>query len=110
MAKLKIEIDMSGVGKKLDKISHDKGLGQYIATQGMKFMNEHFVPKREGALRRSAVAKPFEITWNTPYAHRHWSGYGDNNRTTPGTISHWEEPKVVAEYIANEAERYLGRN
>lgn len=107
MATLEIHIDMSGVPKKLDKISNDKGLGQYIATQGMKFMNENFVPYRDGGLRDSAVAKPFKITWNAPYAHRHWSGFGDGNRTTPGTISHWEQPKVVEEYIANEAQNYL---
>lgn len=107
MAMLEIHIDMSGVPKKLDKISNDKKLGQYIATQGMKFMNEHFVPYREGGLTGSAVARPFKITWNTPYAHRHWSGFGDSNRTKPGTISHWEQPKVVEEYIASEAQNYL---
>lgn len=111
MATLTVHVDMSKVPGKLDKISNDKKLGQYIATQGMKFMNDNFVPYRDGALRKSAVATPFKITWNTPYAHRHWSGFGDDNRTTEGTVSHWEtpkqRPKVVRDYIASEAQDYL---
>lgn len=110
MATLTVHIDMSKVPGKLDKISNDKGLGMYIAYQGMKFMNEHFVPRRDGILRKSALAQPFKITWTAPYAHRHWSGFGDSNRTTPGTISHWEKPKVVEEYIAKEATNYLGKH
>lgn len=107
---VKVTVNMDGVPKKLDSICHDQALGQYIADQGMKFMNERYVPYRDGGLTGSGVATPFKITWNAPYAHRHWSGYGDNNRTKPGTISHWEEPKSVAEYIAKEATKYLKRS
>lgn len=106
---IKVTVDMSGVEKKLDKIASDDALGLYMAQQGMKFMNERYVPKRDGALRASAKAEPWAITWNTPYAYRHWSGYGDTNRTTPGTQSHWEQPASVAEYIAKQATNYLKR-
>lgn len=98
---------MSGVGRKLDKICRDRRVGQVAANEGMKIMNEHYVPKRDGFLRGSAIATPFHVKWRTPYAHRHWSGYGDGNRTTPGTRSHWEEPKRVKEHIAKAVTSFL---
>lgn len=100
---VKVTVDMSGAGKKLDKLAKNDALGQYLAMQGMKYMNDHFVPKLSGALRGSAVARPFKIIWGAPYAHKQWTGDGISKRSTPGTISHWEEPKVVSEYIAREA-------
>lgn len=106
---IKVTVKMDGVGKKLDAICKNQALGQYMADRGREFMNERYVPRLQGVLRGSAVSRPFKITWNTPYAHRQWEGKGITNRTTPGTISHWEEPKAVAEYIAQEATKYLKR-
>lgn len=104
---INVKVDMSGVASKIRKICTNKQLGMVMAEAGAEIMNNKYVPKRSTALRLSYVVKPFNITWNTPYAHRHWSGFGDGNRTTPGTRSHWEQPKDVAEFIEKRAQDWL---
>lgn len=104
-----VKADMSGVAKKIDQICHNQQLGQAVANDGLKYMNGHYVPMLDGALRKSGIAKPFVITWDTPYAHRHWEGYGDGKRNTPGTRSHWDQPKDVREHMAKAASDWLKR-
>lgn len=104
---ISVKVDMSGVASKMRNICKNKQLGQELAQRGADYMNAHYVPKRSGTLRRSYIAKPFSITWNTPYAYRHWSGYGDGNRTTPGTTSHWEQPKSVKEHLVKVAQDWM---
>lgn len=106
---IKVTVDMSGVSAKIQRICDNSQLQQVMATAGLRYMNQHYVPFLDGALRKSGVASPGKITWSAPYAHRHWSGYGDSNRNTPGTRSHWEQPKDVKEFIARSAQDWLRR-
>lgn len=106
---ISVKVDMPGVGKKLDAICKNKQVGQRAADAGMKVMNERYVPRYDGFLRSSAVATPFHVKWRTPYAHKQWTGNGISRRTTPGTRSHWEEPRQVKESIAQAVTDQLKR-
>lgn len=108
---ISVKVDMSGVASKIRKICTNKQLGQELATQGAKYMNEYYVPERGGELHRSVIPRPFSITWNTPYARRHYNGFGDGNRTKEGTTSHWDKPPKkpndVKDYLAKVATDWM---
>lgn len=111
---IKVKVDMSGVASKIRKICTNKQLGQELASRGKDYMNAHYVPKRSGELRDSVIVKPFKITWTAPYARRHYYGYGDSNRTTEGTTSHWDapprKPNDVRDYLAKVAQDWMKRH
>lgn len=107
---INVTVDMSGVPAKIEKISKNQQLGQAMADAGLKVMNTKYVPFLEGGIFRSGQAAPFKVTWNTPYAKRHFNGYGDANRTRdthPLATSHWDQPKDVKQQIAQAAQRWL---
>lgn len=111
---IKVKVDMSGVASKIRKICTNKQLGQELASRGMDYMNAHYVPKRAGKLRESAIPTPFKITWNKPYARRHYYGFGNDNRTTKGTTSYWDKPpdkpNDVRDYLAKVAQDWMKRH
>lgn len=107
---IKVTVDLSGVPKKINAICENRSLGQDMATAGLKYMNDHYVPYLDGGLRGSGVATPFKITWDTPYARRHYNGFGDGHRNTPNTRSKWDKPKDVKDFIAKSAQDWLRRH
>lgn len=107
---IKVTVDMSGVPKKINAICDNKSLGQAMANAGLAVMNDKYVPYLEGGIFRSGDAEPFKITWDTPYAKRHFNGYGDGNRSRevhPLATSHWNKPKDVKEKITQAANDWL---
>lgn len=85
----KVEIDLSGVRKKLSEESMKRG--QYVlANQMLADMNQ-FVPMDEGILRQTATIDidGTGINYNTPYAANLFYMY-KYNYTTPGTGPRWD--------------------
>lgn len=75
MLEAKVEIDLSGVEKKLSPANLDMGQ-KAMANQMLADMDD-FVPYREGTLSQTATISTDgkELHWNTPYARRLY--YGD---------------------------------
>lgn len=92
--KVSVKVDVSGIPRKVRRICTNRRVGQFAAEDARRLM-ERLVPFRDGPLRASAVVSPFLVTYTAPYAHYQWEGVskggGGLNRTTPGTMSHWEE-------------------
>ena len=84
------KIDLSGVPVKLSSISHNKAMGQAMATKALAVAHQH-APKKTGDLRGTGKATPFKVTWGPlPYARKVFYGKG-MNFVTPGTMAHWDE-------------------
>lgn len=84
-----VKVDMSGVPVKIRRIKKNQRLGRFAASE-LDRLCKPYVPFRTGQLRSSVKLEPWAVTWYAPYAHRQWEGIGITNRTTPGTVSHWE--------------------
>jgi hypothetical protein len=96
----------SGAGAGIKRIISNSAFRKYAANACAKAMQQ-YVPKRSGNLRESAVAGDLEVTYNMPYAARHFYGFGDGNRTTPGTMSHWNQGATVASETAQSIQQYI---
>jgi hypothetical protein len=70
---VKVTVDMSGVGAKLDSIAKDRGLGMFLATEAASGM-EQYVPYRDGYLSKSAIPAPFSVSYGMPYARKMYYG------------------------------------
>lgn len=105
--KVSVKVDADGVLRKVRRIVTDRRVGQFAADDAARLM-EQYVPFRVGALRGSAVTSPFMIEYTAPYAHKQWDGEGidDDRRTTPGTVSHWEE-YVDEDELASDVTEYI---
>ena len=87
-----IQLDLTKVYDKLSNSNIQRG--QFNMAQRMHAtMNENFVPMCEGDLRSHSNVAPDgkTITWNSPYARRHYYASGGWNYTTPGTGPKWDE-------------------
>lgn len=88
-----VRVDMSGVGRKLDRISTDRQLGVFAAEQAARLMDP-FVPKDSGALVASArTDEPYKVTYDTPYARRQYYGVDHNfqKQKHPKAKAKWDE-------------------
>ena len=84
-----IKIDLSGVPSKLNSISHNRAMGQAMATKALAVAHQ-YVPKKTGDLRGTGEATPFKVTWGPlPYARKVFYGKG-LHFVTPGTMAHWD--------------------
>ena len=99
------KVDMGGAKDKIRAICSNPSVGQFAAETTRRLV-EPYVPRLEGVLRASAVVSPFLITYAAPYAHYQWEGINITRRTTPMTVSHWEEYAPVDE-IAADLTKYL---
>lgn len=92
-----VKVDMSGVGRKLDKISSNKKLGQLLANEAAKGMDK-YVPMRTGALKDFVVPTPFHVRYAAPYAKYVFNGRGMKFRKDhhPNATSHWDKAYVAA--------------
>lgn len=104
-----VTVDVSGVARKLAQIEGDTAFGTFLATEARDGM-ERYVPYDTGRLRTSAVAEPFAVTYDTPYARRVHEGRGMTFRT-PGTTAHWERAYAAAhgQELGDAGTRYLKR-
>lgn len=84
------KIDLSGVPGKLNSISHNRAMGQSMATKALAVAHQ-YVPMKTGDLRGTGKATPFKVTWGPlPYARKVFYGRG-LHFVTPGTMAHWDE-------------------
>lgn len=75
---------------------------------------EKYVPKDNGALRRTVTLKSDSITYEQPYAHAQYVGYTKGpvkNYTTAGTGPYWDRRMVSAEFnnVINEVQDEIRR-
>ena len=84
------KVDLSGVPGKLSSISHNRSMGQAMATKALAVAHQ-YVPKKTGDLRGTGTATPVRVTWGPlPYARKVFYGKG-LHFVTPGTMAHWDE-------------------
>lgn len=88
---VKVSIDLSGVRKKLDANSLERG--RYaLANQAHADMDQ-FVPKSSGggSLRTASnVTREGSVIYNMPYARKQFYAPGGWNYSTPGTGPRWD--------------------
>lgn len=94
---VKVTVDMSGVGAKLDSIAKDRGLGMFLATEAASGMDQ-YVPYRDGALSGSATPEPFAVTYGVPYAARLYYGTDLNisKQGHPNATALWDKAYSAA--------------
>lgn len=96
-----INVDMSGVNKKLDALTLNRRLGLFAASEAARLM-QPYVPEREGILKNSPAnnPRPWIVTYDTPYARAMYEGVVRGRKvryTKPTAISHWDKGINVAE-------------
>lgn len=101
------KVDMGGAKDKIRAICTNQDVGLYAASEVGR-LSMPYVPRLEGALRDFAIASPFLVRYVVPYAHYQWEGKNIQRRTTPGTVSHWEEYISKAELARNLTEYLKG--
>lgn len=105
MARVSVEIDLSGVKEKLSDANMQRG--RYaLANQALADMNQ-YVPMDEGILRMSASIDidGKAVNYNTPYAKAQFYGTF-SNYTTPGTGPRWDE-KAKGNHVKDWEKAFL---
>ena len=73
--------------KTADRIVQNNAVGQFVAQTWAKYFAK-YVPMQEGILRSNYTTKPFQVTYESPYAHYQWAG---ELYVGPTTGSSWAE-------------------
>ena len=107
MSGVSVKIDLEGVRNKLSPQAQDRGQHN-MANRMLATMNENFVPERDGNLRKFSHvdAGNDSITWEMPYARKHYYTNFSPNYTTPGTGPKWDE-KAAGIFMDDWKEAYL---
>lgn len=98
--------DNSKIGQRLEKVLADKALGMYAATEAAKHMRP-YVPELNSILVNATTFKPFEVTYNTPYARYQYEGRNIRHRTKAGSMSRWDRGANVKPALAKSLENYI---
>lgn len=69
MQAVKVELNMPRI---LNKVENDQ-FGMFLANEWHKLITP-YTPRRDGILFENVSYKPFEFTYNTPYAHYMYNG------------------------------------
>ena len=51
----------------------DDEVGKFVASEWARYFAK-YVPMREGTLAQNITIKPYQVTYNSPYAHYQWEG------------------------------------
>ena len=51
----------------------DDDVGTFVASEWSRYFAK-YVPMREGILAQDITIEPFQVTYNSPYAHYQWMG------------------------------------
>lgn len=111
MLKFTVTDNVSGIAKKVGKLSKNSGLGMFAATALVKAM-EPYVPFRTGALSQSHKQQPWKVTYSAPYARPMYYGVvrGTSVRYTkehhPQATSRWAKHIDKSSY-AKQLESYV---
>lgn len=108
---MKIKVDTSRVGKKIEEIKNRHDVGVFVATTVYRNYRE-FVPREEGDLENNVTIEPYQVTHTQPYAHRMYT-HDFNFRTVPHpkACSHWDERayQVKKKTICKQIEDYINK-
>lgn len=109
---IKVTVNMSKVGRKLDSICKNQQLGKFMASEAQRGMDK-YVPMRTGALSEFTVVKPFHVLYPVPYAKYVFNGRGMkfSKDKHPNATSHWDRAYAIADgdKLAKSVTRYLKR-
>lgn len=104
------KVNMGRVGAKVKRISTNRKLGQFLASEAQRGMDK-YVPYRTSALSKSANVSPFKVTYNTPYARKVF--YGEHLRFSkdqhPLAQARWDRAYAEAfgKQLGEAATRFL---
>lgn len=91
---------------------HGERLGQFVASRAAEYMDP-YVPFRTGDLSRSAVAKPWRVSYVMGYAAKVYNGSGLTFSTDhhPLATDHWDAAMASARggELADDVSAYLAR-
>ena len=51
----------------------DDDVGKFVASEWSRYFSK-YVPMREGTLAQNISIEPYQVTYNSPYAHYQWEG------------------------------------
>lgn len=51
----------------------DDDVGKFVASEWSRYFDK-YVPMREGTLAQNISIEPYQVTYNSPYAHYQWEG------------------------------------
>lgn len=111
MLEIKVKDNVSGIAKKVGKLSKNSALGLYAATSLVKAM-EPYIPFRTGALSQSHKQQPWKVSYSAPYARPMYYGVveGTSVRYTkehhPQATSKWDKHIDKPSY-AKQLEAYI---
>lgn len=109
---MRVTLEDWKVPEKLRKISSDRGLGLYGASQMAKGMDP-YVPYEHGDLSGDYVTSPFEVTYTQPYARYQFygAGFNHNREQHPLATGRWSDAyqSAHAGELARDLTAYLRR-
>lgn len=135
MAGVKIEVKMNNPKSVTNRILNKRDVGIFVATTWARYFDK-YVPEYEGALKSDITIDPYEVTYNSPYAHYQWEGelyvspttgsswarlgetkvptglpLTQSHEKNPLACAHWEEPAFDAfkDTVAKQVTAYLAR-
>lgn len=92
--KISVEINKDVISKRLS----DK-TGLFTAETCARYMNP-YVPMVTGMLSQTYTTKPFEVTYEMPYAHRQFEGEWEHSKEQhPLATSRWDRATQNAKSI-----------
>ena len=113
----------------------DDDVGKFVASEWSRYFAK-YVPMREGTLAQNISIEPYQVTYNSPYAHYQWKGklyvspttgsswaqegetkvptdidLSYNTEQNPLATSHWEVPAYEAfrDDVARQVTEYIRR-
>ena len=134
MSNVTITTEIYNANNTINRICNDDELGLFLASEWSRHFAK-YVPMDTGTLRTDISIKPFQVIYNSPYAHYQWEGrlyVGANGSSwaKPGEIkkptdiplkyskeqnplatSHWEVPAYEAfkDIVAEAVSKYNDR-
>ena len=73
MNKAKVTVEIFSPQATAHRILDNKDVGQFLAQTWVRYFTK-YTPMQEGVLRSNVTTKPFEVTYESPYAHYQWEG------------------------------------
>ena len=119
----------------VNRICNNDSVGIFLATTWSRYFAK-YTPMQSGVLRENISINPFEVVYNSPYAHYQWEGklyvspttgsswaqegetkvptdidLSYNTEQNPLATSHWEVPAYEAfkDDVARQVTEYIRR-
>lgn len=68
-----IQIELFNPHQTAQRIVSNDDVGQFLAQTWVKYFAK-YTPMQEGILRSNVTTEPFQVTYESPYAHYQWEG------------------------------------